>query len=74
MKKLFSTLLALALFCSLLTIGAACADYEYPGETLVDNAYCSVTVKSIDPDNMWGYTLKLLLENKSDKELMFSIV
>lgn len=40
----------------------------------IDNAECSVKITEIDPDNIWGYTLKVQLENKSaDKTYMFSI-
>lgn len=39
----------------------------------VDNAECLIKITEIDPDNMWGYTLKARLENKSaDKTYMFS--
>lgn len=31
----------------------------------IDNAECAVKITEIDPDNMWGYTLKAQLENKS---------
>ena len=30
----------------------------------IDNAECAVKITEIDPDNMWGYTLKAQLENK----------
>lgn len=40
----------------------------------VDNAECMIKITEIDPDNMWGYTLKAQLENKStDKTYMFSV-
>lgn len=40
----------------------------------VDNEECSIKITGIDEDNMWGYTLKVLLENKSaDKTYMFSV-
>lgn len=40
----------------------------------VDNAECFIKITGIDPDNMWGYTLKAQLENKStDKTYMFSV-
>lgn len=43
--------------------------------TVVDNASCTIKITGIDPDNMWGYTLKAYLENKSaDKTYMFSVV
>lgn len=41
--------------------------------TLVDNENCTVIVKSVDPDNLFGYTLNVYLENKTDMELMFSV-
>ena len=41
--------------------------------TLVDDENCTVTVRSIDPDSLFGYTLNVYLENKTDKELMFSV-
>lgn len=40
----------------------------------IDNEACTITITSIDADNMWGYTLNALLENKSaDKTYMFSV-
>lgn len=41
--------------------------------TLVDDENCTVIVKGIDPDALFGYTLNVFLENKTDKELMFSV-
>lgn len=41
--------------------------------TLVNDENCTVTVKGIDADNLFGYTLNVYLENKTDKELMFSV-
>lgn len=42
--------------------------------TVVDNEECSIIISQIEPDNMWGYTIKVKLENKStDKEYMFSV-
>ncbi len=41
---------------------------------VADNEECAISITSIEPDNMWGYTLKVLLENKSaDKIYMFSV-
>lgn len=41
---------------------------------VVDNDECSIKITGIDPDNIWGYTLKALFENKStDKTYMFSV-
>ena len=48
------------------------AQSQFPEIVLTDNAHCAVTVKSIDPDGVFGYTLGVLLENKTDLELMFS--
>lgn len=40
----------------------------------VDNDECSIKITGIEADNMWGYTIKALLENKSaDKTYMFSV-
>ena len=41
---------------------------------VIDNEECIIKITGIDADNMWGYTVKALLENKStDKTYMFSI-
>lgn len=40
----------------------------------IDNEECIIKITGIDVDNMWGYTVKALLENKSaDKTYMFSV-
>lgn len=40
----------------------------------VDNDECAIKITGIDPDNLWGYTLKAHLENKSaEKTYMFSV-
>lgn len=40
----------------------------------IDNEYCSIKLTELNPDNIWGYTVKAELENKSaDKNYMFSI-
>ena len=50
-------------------------EMTFSGLVAVDNAECIVKVTEIDADNMWGYTLKVQLENKSaDKTYMFSVV
>lgn len=42
--------------------------------TAIDNDECSVIIKELDPDNLWGYTVKVILENKSaDITYMFSV-
>lgn len=40
---------------------------------IVDNENCTFTITAIDSESTWGYTLKAYLENKTDKELMFSL-
>lgn len=40
----------------------------------VNNDECAIKITGIDPDNLWGYTLKVELENKStEKNYMYSI-
>lgn len=40
---------------------------------VVDNDECTIKITGIDPDDFWGYTLKVYLENKSaDKTYMFT--
>lgn len=46
---------------------------QFEEVVLVDNENCTVIIKNIDPDNLFGYTLNVFLENKTDKELMFSV-
>ena len=40
---------------------------------LVDQEDLLFTVTAITDDPVWGYTLKVLLENRTDKDLMFSL-
>lgn len=41
---------------------------------LLENDSCKITLTGIEPDNMWGYTLRIQLENKTaDKTLVFSV-
>lgn len=51
----------------------ALADFQ---EIVVeDNEDCAIRITGIEPDSIWGYSLKVLLENKSvDKTFMFSVV
>lgn len=47
---------------------------EFEEIVAVDNEFCTIKLTGIDPDDMWGYTIKAYLENKSpDKTYMFSI-
>lgn len=40
----------------------------------IDNDECTIKITDIDPDNLWGYTLKVQLENKSvEKTYMYSV-
>lgn len=49
-------------------------EITFSGLTVIDNAECVIKVTKIDPDNFWGYTLNVQLENKSnDKLYMFSV-
>lgn len=49
------------------------AESPAPAETvLVDNDDITVVLTGTDPDDMFGYVLKLRLENKTDKTLMYS--
>lgn len=42
--------------------------------TVVDNDACLVKITGIEPDDFWGYALKVYLENKSaDKTFMYSV-
>ena len=42
--------------------------------TVADNEACSIIIREIEEDSIWGYTLKTLLENRSaDKTYMFSV-
>ncbi len=40
---------------------------------LVDNDYVSAVVVGFEEDSIWGYTMNLFLENKTDSEVMFSV-
>ncbi len=50
------------------------AGVSFQEQTIVDNEYCTIRITGIDPDNFWGYTLQVYLENKSaDKTYMMSV-
>lgn len=40
---------------------------------LVDNEDICVKITGAENDPIWGYTLKVFLENRTDKELMFTV-
>lgn len=47
---------------------------SFTGLVAVDNDECAIKITDIDPDNMWGYTLKVQLENKSaEKNYTYSV-
>lgn len=46
---------------------------QFAEKVLVDNEHCTFTVRNIDPDGTFGYTVQVFLENKTDLELMFSL-
>lgn len=49
-------------------------NFDFQSTVLVENDECAITIKEIDPNGTWGYTLKTMLENKSsEKTYMFSV-
>ena len=40
---------------------------------ILDNEYARMTVTGYEEDELWGYTAKVFIENKTDKHLNFSI-
>lgn len=54
---------------------SSAATISFEEITVVDNEYCTIKVTGIDADNMWGYTIKVFLENKSsDKTFMYAVM
>lgn len=45
---------------------------DFEEVTVIDNEEALVKITGIEPYNVWGYTLNVEIENRSDKELMFS--
>ena len=45
---------------------------ELEPAVIVDNEYVTFTIEGLEKDPIWGYELKLFLENKTDRELMFA--
>lgn len=41
-------------------------------KVLVENDRCRILLTSYEPENSWGYTIHLYLDNKSDEDLIFS--
>ncbi|MCD8323055.1 MAG: hypothetical protein LUC89_09260 [Oscillospiraceae bacterium] len=53
----------------------AASETSFEEITVIDNDQCSLVITALDPDNLWGYTLKVALENKSeDTTYMFSVL
>lgn len=48
-------------------------EITFAEQVLVDDENCTVKITGIEEDEIWGYTLKVYLENKTDLELMFSV-
>lgn len=47
---------------------------EFEELVVIDNDSVTIIISDIEPDNMWGYTLKVFLENKlTDKDIMVSL-
>ena len=40
---------------------------------LVNDENCIVKITAVDAQSIWGYALNVYLENKTDKELMFTV-
>ena len=54
----------------------AAATVREPAETdhiLVDDDNCSVIITGYEPDNSWGYAMKLYLVNRTDSDMVFSV-
>ena len=47
--------------------------FQFPETVLVDDETCTFTVRGIDPDGDFGYTVQVFLENKTELDLMFSL-
>jgi len=74
-KSIFRSFLFLLIVFSLLTFPQAWAEspYTIKDTVIVDSPYAKVTVKGFDESGFLGPECKVLCENKSDKNLMFSI-
>ena len=51
----------------------AAPEITFTEQILVDDENCTVKITGIEEDAIWGYTLKVFLENKTDLELMYSV-
>lgn len=47
---------------------------SFSEQIVIDDEKCTIKITKIEDDSIWGYTLKVFLENKSaDKKYMFSV-
>ncbi len=54
--------------------GSSGSDITFESLEVVNNDECAITITGIDPDDLWGYSLEVTLENKSaDKTYMFAV-
>lgn len=71
MKNLFFkrlSIILLTVLMSLVFVSAVAEEW-----VLVDNESIVVKIKEFGEDSMWGHTMKVYMENKTDKLLMYSI-
>ncbi len=47
---------------------AGLTEAEFEEITVLDNEECAIKVTGLDPDNFWGYTVNVCLENKSEEK------
>lgn len=40
---------------------------------VIDDEFCTIKITGVEPDGILGYGVKIYLENKTDKDLMFSV-
>ena len=75
-KKIVPLLFAIvsSLLLQPLAVQADSDAISFEGFTAVENDACAITLTDIDSDNIWGYTINAVMENKSaDKTYMFAV-
>ncbi len=83
MKRLLALLLVALMIVSMAACGSTTEKKEketqtkekisFEEQTVIDTDECTVKIVAIDDENYLGYTLKASLENKSDKDLVFTV-
>lgn len=88
MKKWLAILLALVMLLAVVACSAGSSnekeekegngndnapDITFTEQVVIDNEMCTIKITDIDPDDVFGYALKVYLENKTDKKLMFAV-